>query len=102
VHIKNRKEAKGRRRCERQPPDLDGRSAQPGIFAKFDTGDAMTLDQAKEFYQKIRDLKKRYSVCFSDYHEEERDGEIKFVNVTLRMKIDKKVAPVKNHAKNLT
>lgn len=48
----------------------------------------MTLDQAKKFYQEIKDLKKRFGVCYSDYHEEERDGEVKFVNVTLKLKID--------------
>ena len=48
----------------------------------------MTLDQAKEFYREIKDLKKRYGVSYSDYHEEERDGEVRFVNITLRAKID--------------
>ena len=48
----------------------------------------MTLDQAKKLYQEIKEIKKRYGVCYSDYHEEERDGEIKFVGVTLKIKID--------------
>lgn len=50
----------------------------------------MTLEQAKKFYQEIKEIKKRYGVSYSDYHEEESDGEIKFVNVTLKIKIEKK------------
>jgi len=48
----------------------------------------MTLDQARKFYQDIKDLKRRYGVSYSDYHEEERDGEIRFVNITVKAKID--------------
>ena len=50
----------------------------------------MKLEEAKRLYQEIKEIKKRYGICYSDYHEEERDGEIKFVNVTLKIKIDKK------------
>ena len=50
----------------------------------------MTLEQAKKFYQEIKEIKKRYGITYSDYHEEECDGEIKLVNVTLKIKIDKK------------
>ena len=48
----------------------------------------MTLDQAKKFYQEIKDLQRRYGVSYSDYHEEECDGEIRFMNITLKAKID--------------
>jgi len=48
----------------------------------------MTIEEARIFYQEIRQIKKRYGVSFSDYHEEECDGTIRFVNVTLRLKID--------------
>jgi hypothetical protein len=48
----------------------------------------LTLDHAKEFYREIRELKKRYGVSYSDYHEEERDGQVRFVNITVRAKID--------------
>ena len=50
----------------------------------------MKLEEAKRLYQEIKEIKKRYGICYSDYHEEECDGEIKFVNVTLKIKIDKK------------
>ena len=44
----------------------------------------MTLDQAREICEEI--IKKHGLYC--DYHEERREGEIKFVNLTLRLKID--------------
>ncbi len=50
----------------------------------------MTLDEAKQFYQVIKDLKKRYGISYSDYHEEECDGEIRFVNIVLKLKIERK------------
>ncbi len=50
----------------------------------------MTIEEARIFYQEIKKIKNRYGISYSDYHEEERDGEIKFVNVTLKIKIDKK------------
>ncbi len=48
----------------------------------------MTLEEAKKFYHEIKEIKRRYGVSYSDYHEEECDGEIRFVNITLRAKID--------------
>ncbi len=48
----------------------------------------MTLDQARKLYHEIREIKKRYGISYSDFHEEERDGEVRFVNVTLKLKID--------------
>jgi aspartyl/asparaginyl beta-hydroxylase (cupin superfamily) len=50
----------------------------------------MTLEQAKKLYQEIKELKKRYGISYSEYHEEERDGEIRLVNVILKIRIDKK------------
>ncbi len=47
----------------------------------------MTIEEARIFYQEIRKLKRRYGISYSDYHEEECDGEIKFVNITLKAKI---------------
>lgn len=48
----------------------------------------MTLDQARKFYQEIKEIKKRYGICYSDYHEVEKEGEIRLVNVTLKINID--------------
>ncbi len=48
----------------------------------------MTLDQARKLHQEIKEIKKRYGISYSDYHEEEREGEVRFVNITLRAKID--------------
>jgi hypothetical protein len=44
----------------------------------------MTLDQARKICDEI--IKKHGHYC--DYHEERREGEIKFVSLTLRLKID--------------
>lgn len=44
----------------------------------------MTLDQARKICDEI--IKKHGHYC--DYHEERREGEIKFVNLTLKLKID--------------
>ena len=35
----------------------------------------MILEQAKKFYREIKELKRRYGITYSDYHEEENDGE---------------------------
>jgi len=43
----------------------------------------MTLDQARKICQEI--IEKHGHYC--DYHEERRGGEIKFVNLTLKLKI---------------
>lgn len=48
----------------------------------------MTLDQARKLRQEINELKRRYGITYSDFHEEERDGELRFVNITLKAKID--------------
>jgi len=47
-------------------------------------GFAVTLDQARKICDEI--IQKYGHYC--DYHEERREGEIKFVNLTLRLKID--------------
>jgi hypothetical protein len=59
----------------------------------------MTLDQARKVYHEIREIKKRYGISYSDFHEEEREGEVRFVNVTLKLKIDpeKKVLTKKSY-----
>ncbi len=51
----------------------------------------MTLDQAKKICEEI--IKEHGHYC--DYHEERREGEIKFVNLTLRLKIDQSKNPNK-------
>lgn len=66
---------------------------QPGFSkipdsATIDEGREMTLDQARKFYQEIKEIKKRYGICYSDYHEVEKEGEIRLVNVTLKINID--------------
>ena len=44
----------------------------------------MTLDEARKICDQI--IKEHGLFC--DYHEERREGEIKFVNLMLRLKID--------------
>jgi hypothetical protein len=44
----------------------------------------MTIDQARKVCEEI--IKQHGLYC--DYHEERREGEVKFVNLTLRLKID--------------
>jgi hypothetical protein len=49
----------------------------------MDDGRKMTLEQARKICEEI--IEKHGHYC--DYHEERREGEIKFVNLTLRLKI---------------
>jgi hypothetical protein len=44
----------------------------------------MRLEEARKICEEI--IQKHGHYC--DYHEERREGEIKFVNLTLRLKID--------------
>jgi hypothetical protein len=44
----------------------------------------MTLQDARKICEEI--IKKHGHYC--DYHEERREGEIKFLNLTLKLKID--------------
>ena len=48
----------------------------------------LKLEQARKLHQEIKEIKRRYGISYSDYHEEECDGEVRFVNITLRAKIE--------------
>ena len=47
----------------------------------------MTLDQARKLCEEIID---KYRISHSNCHEERVDGEVKFVHLTLKIKINAK------------
>ena len=49
----------------------------------------MTLQEIKNA---ITEIKKRYRITHSNYKEDEVDGEVKFVELTVRFKVEKKLA----------
>ncbi len=46
----------------------------------------LSTEDVRHIYDEIL---KRYRVTFSDYQEERKDGEVKFVHLTLKFKISK-------------
>ena len=46
----------------------------------------MTFEEIKRI---IREIEDRYKIAFTDYHEEVREGKIKFIVYTMRFKVEK-------------